>query len=51
VDARVSYAVLTEAGRRLLREALPTARRLAEELLAPHLDAADLARAAKMWPS
>jgi DNA-binding MarR family transcriptional regulator len=48
-DARIAYAMLTEAGRRLLREALPTARRLAEEMLAPHLDGADLARAANLF--
>jgi DNA-binding MarR family transcriptional regulator len=48
-DARVAYAVLTEPGRRILREALPTARRLAEELLSAHLDADELARANQLF--
>jgi DNA-binding MarR family transcriptional regulator len=41
-DARASFAVLTEAGRRLAAEALPTARHLATALLAPHVKGRDL---------
>jgi DNA-binding MarR family transcriptional regulator len=41
-DARVAFAVLTEAGRRLLADALPSARRLATELLQPHLGKQEL---------
>lgn len=33
-DARVAFAILTDAGRRLAADATPSARRLAEELLA-----------------
>ena len=36
-DARASFAVLTEAGHRIVAEALPTARRLSAEVLAPHV--------------
>ena len=41
-DARVAFAVLTEAGHRLVADALPTARHLAEELLAAHLGKQEL---------
>ncbi len=43
-DARVAFAVLTEAGRRLVGDALLTARALAAELLAPHAGKQELAR-------
>jgi DNA-binding MarR family transcriptional regulator len=43
-DARVTYAVLTDAGRRLLADALPTARRFAAELLEPRLGKPELER-------
>ena len=36
-DARASFAVLTEAGHRIVAEALPTARRLSAEVLNPHV--------------
>ncbi len=39
-DARVAFAVLTDAGRRLVSEALASARALAEELLESRLSAA-----------
>jgi DNA-binding MarR family transcriptional regulator len=41
-DARVAFAVLTEAGHRLVTEALPSGRRLAAELLAAHLSRQEL---------
>jgi DNA-binding MarR family transcriptional regulator len=45
-DARVAFAVLTEAGRRLVAEAVPSARRLAAELLQPRLGKEELERVA-----
>ena len=47
-DARVAFAVLTEGGRRLLADALPSARRLATELLQPYLGKQDLEDVAKL---
>lgn len=47
-DARVAFAVLTEGGRRLLADALPSAQRLAKETLETHVGAADLARMAEL---
>jgi DNA-binding MarR family transcriptional regulator len=41
-DARASFAVLTEAGSRLVADALPTARHVATELLAPHVKSQDV---------
>jgi DNA-binding MarR family transcriptional regulator len=42
-DARVAFAVLTEAGRRLVAEAIQSARRLAAELLETHVTKQELA--------
>jgi DNA-binding MarR family transcriptional regulator len=51
-DARVSYAVLTDAGHRLVGEALPSARRLAAELLEPHVPKSALSLlAARLLPT
>jgi DNA-binding MarR family transcriptional regulator len=47
-DARVAFAVLTEAGRRLVADALPSARRLAAELLDPRVSKQELARLAEL---
>jgi DNA-binding MarR family transcriptional regulator len=43
-DARVSFAVLTEGGRRLVAEALPSGRELAAEILEKQLSKQELAR-------
>ncbi|MDI1480165.1 MarR family transcriptional regulator [Polyangium sp. y55x31] len=45
-DGRVTFAVLTEAGRTLVADAVPTARRIAAELLGPEFGKEELARAA-----
>jgi DNA-binding MarR family transcriptional regulator len=45
-DARVAFAVLTEGGRRLVAEALPSGRHLAAELLHKRLSKQELARVA-----
>jgi DNA-binding MarR family transcriptional regulator len=47
-DARVAFAVLTDAGRRLVAEALPSARQLAAELLGAQLHKAELARVTEL---
>lgn len=47
-DARVAFAVLTDAGRRLVADALPSGRELAAELLAPHLGKQELAHLAAL---
>jgi DNA-binding MarR family transcriptional regulator len=47
-DARVAFAVLTEGGRRLVAEALPSARKLAAALLEATLPKPELARAAEL---
>lgn len=44
-DGRVTFAVLTEAGRRLVQDAVPSARVLAADMLAKH-DSDDVIRAA-----
>jgi len=49
-DARVAFAVLTQAGRQLVAEALPSARRLAEELLQTRSTKQELVRVAE-WIS
>lgn len=48
LDARVQFAVLTEAGRRLVQDALASGRRLAGELLEARLSKAQLAQAAEL---
>ena len=45
-DARVAFAVLTEQGRRLLADALPSGRALAEELAQQHVGKQELAQIA-----
>jgi len=47
-DARVAFAVLTEAGRRLVAEALPSARALAGEFLESRLDKSEVSPAAEL---
>jgi DNA-binding MarR family transcriptional regulator len=47
-DARVAYAVLTEAGRQLVAEALPSGQYLAAELLEKHLGQGELALVAEL---
>ena len=47
-DARVTYAVLTDAGRRLVAEALPSARALAEELLDQRMERRELQTVAEL---
>ncbi len=47
-DARVAFAVLTEAGRRLVEEAVPSGRHLGAELLETQLSKQELARAAEL---
>jgi DNA-binding MarR family transcriptional regulator len=49
-DARVAFAVLTEAGRLLLTDALPLARRLAAKILEPHFGRDELVRFAEIIP-
>jgi DNA-binding MarR family transcriptional regulator len=44
-DARVAFAVLTEGGRRLVEEALPSGREIARELLEGHTTKQALASA------
>lgn len=45
-DARVAYAVLTEHGRRLVADALPSGREIARDLLEGHAGKQELAHAA-----
>ncbi|MDI3289841.1 MarR family transcriptional regulator [Polyangium sp. 15x6] len=45
-DGRVTFAVLTEAGRQLIADAVPTARRIAADLLGPESSKEELARVA-----
>ncbi|MDI1449054.1 MarR family transcriptional regulator [Polyangium sp. 6x1] len=45
-DGRVTFAVLTAAGRTLVADAVPTARRIAAELLGPEASKEELTRAA-----
>jgi DNA-binding MarR family transcriptional regulator len=45
-DGRVTFAVLTDAGRQMVADALPTARRIAAELLDGQVSREELARAA-----
>ena len=45
VDARVAFAVLTEGGRRLVADALPSGRELAREMLDGHAGKQELASA------
>jgi DNA-binding MarR family transcriptional regulator len=47
-DARVAFAVLADNGRRLVAEALPSARRLAAQLLETDLSKQDLSRVAEL---
>ncbi len=47
-DARVAFAALTEAGHRLVADALPSARRFAAELLEERVTKDELARAAQV---
>lgn len=47
-DGRVAFAVLTEGGHRLLADALPSAQRLAKEILETHSGAGDIARIAEL---
>jgi DNA-binding MarR family transcriptional regulator len=47
-DARASFAVLTETGARLVADALPTARHVATELLAPHVKSHDVGLIAEL---
>jgi DNA-binding MarR family transcriptional regulator len=47
-DARVAFAVLTDAGRRLVAEVLPAGRRLATELLEAQLAKQELAQVADL---
>jgi DNA-binding MarR family transcriptional regulator len=44
-DARVAYAVLTDGGRRLVADAVPSGRELALELLEAHVGKQELAHA------
>ncbi|WNG44462.1 MarR family transcriptional regulator [Archangium minus] len=44
-DGRVTFAVLTEPGRQLVADAVPTARRIAAELLDPQVSKEELTRA------
>jgi len=45
-DGRVTYAVLTEAGHRLVEDALPTARHIATDLLDGRIEGDELSRVA-----
>jgi DNA-binding MarR family transcriptional regulator len=47
-DARVAYAVLTDAGHEMVRDALSTARQVAAEILGPRLNETEVARAAEL---
>jgi DNA-binding MarR family transcriptional regulator len=47
-DARASFALLTEAGARLVAEALPTARHLAAEMLSPQVRGHDVSSLADL---
>ena len=49
-DARVAFAVLTEAGRELVTNALPLARRLAAKILEPHFSREELVHFAEIIP-
>ncbi|TKC97195.1 MarR family winged helix-turn-helix transcriptional regulator [Polyangium fumosum] len=45
-DGRVTFAVLTPAGQKLLADAVPTARRIAADLLGPEANKEELTRVA-----
>jgi DNA-binding MarR family transcriptional regulator len=47
-DARVAFAALTDSGRRLLSDAVPTARHLAGEVLEAHLGKQEVANLAAL---
>jgi DNA-binding MarR family transcriptional regulator len=47
-DARVTFAVLTDAGRRLVAEALPSARQLAAQLLGAPAGKPEVVRATEL---
>lgn len=47
-DARVAFAVITEAGRRLVGEAVPSGRRLGAEILEGQLTKQELSQAAEL---